>query len=46
MGQSLATILFNIYIYIYFNVNFDKFIIGFIFFLYPLCLQNFDKINN
>ena len=43
MGQSLATISFNIFLL---NVNFDKSIIGFIFFLDPLCLQNFDKINN
>ena len=41
--QSLATISFNIFLL---DVNFDKFIIGLIFFLYPLCLQNFDKINN
>ena len=43
MGQSLATISFNILLL---DVNFDKSIIGFIFFLYPLYLQNFDKINN
>ena len=43
MGQSLATFLFNIFLL---DVNFDKSIIGFIFFLYSLCLQNFDKINN
>ena len=41
--QSLATISLNIFLL---DVNFDKSIIGFIFFLYPLCLQNFDKINN
>ena len=41
--QSLATISVNIFLL---DVHFDKFIIGLIFFLYPLCLQNFDKINN
>ena len=41
--QSLTTISFNIFLL---DVNFDKSIIRFIFFLYLLYLQNFDKINN
>ena len=41
--QSLATISFNIFLL---DVNFDESIIGFILFLYPLCFQKFNKINN
>ena len=41
--QSLVTISFNIFLL---DVNFDKSIIGFILFLYPLCFQKFNKINN
>ena len=41
--QSLATISFNIFLL---DVNFDKSIIRFILFLYPLCFQKFNKINN
>ena len=41
--QSLATISFNIFLL---DVNFDKSIIGFILFLYPLYFQKFNKINN
>ena len=41
--QILATISFNIFVL---DVNFDKSIIKFILFLYPLCFQKFNKINN